>query len=701
MDKKKKLIIIGIIALVLVIVGTTYAILTWTSNKINIGLNSACFTIDYTKGQDISGNLKLLNESDLISNNKFTIKEGIGISAVNIGIKSTCTIEGFGSIYLNVTNISDAFATGDSKGSLKYAVLTNTSTVTTPSSVTVSSLLNQSFDIVSSGSITSSNTITLLAKQLSNTETYKYLVVIYVDKSLAGNSITSASFNGNISADAEQGKYVDVPPSYCFTISNKNETDKTASISAYNCYDGNSYGYEAITDVRIPSIIDGYTINSIGMYTFYSRKLTSIVIPDTIATIGDLAFSANPLKSIVVNSNNPVYDSRDNCNAIIKTDTNELLFGGVNTKIPDTVTIIGSYAFDSAGLTSITIPSSIVTIGNRAFGTNKLTNIIIPSSVTSIESGAFASNPLESIVVDSNNPVYDSRDNCNAIMETATNSLIQGGASTIIPDTTNIIKTYAFNYNEISEVSIPNSVTTIEANAFFHAQLKKVTIPSSVTDIKENAFIANPLESVVVDSNNPVYDSRDNCNAIIKTDTNELLFGGVNTKIPNTVTTICTFAFFSVGLTNITIPDSVTIIAHDAFSSNKLTSIIIPNSVTAIGDSSFLSNKLTSITIPSSVTYLGKNAFSNNNLDSVLIEEGSQISTLGAGAFLAFKNSASGSSSNLNLKKIYYNGTTSLPWINAISYNNSSTKFVTGTVPAYTRGNYIYNEVVVTTGQPS
>ena len=206
MEKKKKLIILGIITLTLVIIGTTYAILTWTSSKINLGLNSGCFTIDYTKGQDISGNLKLLNESDLISNNKFTIKNGIGISAVNIGIKSTCTIEGFGSIYLNVTNISDAFTTGDSKGALKYAVLSNTSTITTPSSVTVDSLLNQSFDIVSTGSITSSDTITLLTKQLSNTEIYKYLVVIYVDNALAGNSITSASFSGNISADANQGK---------------------------------------------------------------------------------------------------------------------------------------------------------------------------------------------------------------------------------------------------------------------------------------------------------------------------------------------------------------------------------------------------------------------------------------------------------------------------------------------------------------
>ena len=206
MEKKKKLIVLGVLALILIISGITYAILTWTSSRVNIGLTSNCFTIDYTKGQDISGNLKLLNESDLISSNKFTIKNGIGISAVNIGINSTCTIEGYGSIYLNVTNISDAFTTGDSKGALKYAVLSNTSTITTPSLVTVDSLLNQSFDIVSTGSITSSDTITLLTKQLSNTEVYKYLVVIYVDNALAGNSITSATFQGNISADANQGK---------------------------------------------------------------------------------------------------------------------------------------------------------------------------------------------------------------------------------------------------------------------------------------------------------------------------------------------------------------------------------------------------------------------------------------------------------------------------------------------------------------
>ncbi len=103
MEKNKKLIVLGVIALILIVSGITYAILTWTSSKINIGLTSNCFTIDYTKGNDIANaSIKALNESDLISNNKFTIKEGIALTYANIGIKSTCTIEGYGSLYLTL-----------------------------------------------------------------------------------------------------------------------------------------------------------------------------------------------------------------------------------------------------------------------------------------------------------------------------------------------------------------------------------------------------------------------------------------------------------------------------------------------------------------------------------------------------------------------------------------------------------------------
>ena len=206
MENKNKLIILGVIILLLVASGLTFAILTWNSTMIKLGINTNCFTINYTKGNNITGSLKLINEEDLISNGKFTIKEGVGVSGVNIGINSNCSIEGYGNIILNITNISSAFTTGSSKGALKYAVLKNTSTITTPSDISTTSLLNQSFDIEKKGSITTSGTLKLLTKQLSNTELYKYIIVIYVDNNLAGNDVTSATFQGNISADAVQGK---------------------------------------------------------------------------------------------------------------------------------------------------------------------------------------------------------------------------------------------------------------------------------------------------------------------------------------------------------------------------------------------------------------------------------------------------------------------------------------------------------------
>ena len=206
MEKKNKLIILGVIILLLIASGLTFAILTWNSTMIKLGINTNCFTINYAKGNNITGSLKLINEEDLISNGKFTIKEGVGISGVNIGINSNCSIEGYGRILLNVTNISSAFTTGSSKGALKYAVLKNTSTITDPTQISTTSLLNQSFDIEKKGSIDTSGTLKLLTKQLSNTELYKYIIVIYVDNNLAGNDVTSATFQGNISADATQGK---------------------------------------------------------------------------------------------------------------------------------------------------------------------------------------------------------------------------------------------------------------------------------------------------------------------------------------------------------------------------------------------------------------------------------------------------------------------------------------------------------------
>jgi len=116
-------------------------------------------------------------------------------------------------------------------------------------------------------------------------------------------------------------------------------------------------------------------------------------------------------------------------------------------KIPNSVIYIFDGAFgECSNLSSIEIPNSVVFIGQSAFGgCSALTSIEIPKSVAGIRLTAFAGcSSLTSIVVASDNPVYDSRDNCNAIIETSTNTLIAGCMNTVIPNSVTSIGDLAF-----------------------------------------------------------------------------------------------------------------------------------------------------------------------------------------------------------------------------------------------------------------
>ena len=187
--------------------------------------------------------------------------------------------------------------------------------------------------------------------------------------------------------------------------------------------------------------------------------------------------------------------------------------------------------------------------------------------------------------------------------------------SIIIPSSVTSIEDLAFEQcNGLTNITIPNSVTSIGVEAFyFCTALTSITIPSSVTSIRGRAFWGcSGLTSIVVEKGNKVYDSRDNCNAIIETASNKLNTGCMNTTIPNNVTTIGDWAFSNCsGLESISIPNSVTSIGNYAFHyCLGLTSITIPNSVTSIGEWAFAyDEKLTSITIPNSVTSIGNDAF--------------------------------------------------------------------------------------------
>ena len=262
--------------------------------------------------------------------------------------------------------------------------------------------------------------------------------------------------------------------------------------------------------------------NKITSYSPYSNDYSgSVTIPATVTYHGT-TYSVTSIG----------YGAFDHC------------YGLTNINIPKSVTNIDRYAFRGcSSLTNINIPNSVTSIGDEAFdGCSSLTSINIPNSVTDITNSAFSCcSSLENISVASNNTNYDSRNNCNAIIETATNTLIAGCKNTTIPNSVTSIGAGAFlGRSSLTAINIPNSVTSIQWIAFAECtSLSSIDIPNSVTNIDGWAFLGcSGLASISVVSDNPKYDSRNNCNAIIETTTNTLIAGCMNTTIPKSVTSI-------------------------------------------------------------------------------------------------------------------------------------------------------------------
>lgn len=257
---------------------------------------------------------------------------------------------------------------------------------------------------------------------------------------------------------------------------------------------------------------------------------------------------------------------------------------------------------------------------------------MIPESISLIAPGAFEEcTSLNSLVVEKTNPIYDSRYNCNAIIETKTNKLIVGCDTTIIPNgVTEIYETAFRRCTSLTNITIPEGVLRIGLGAFYGCtSLEKLDIPKTVTTIKSSAFRgctslksitipknaiwisdrlfegSDSLRSIVVEEGNPQYDSRNNCNAIIDTEYNELIMGCAATIIPEGVKKIREKAFANCSsLTNIVIPKGVKNIESHAFEKClNLQSITLPIGVRKIGEFAFCYCKsLQTIYVPAKKT---------------------------------------------------------------------------------------------------
>jgi hypothetical protein len=321
---------------------------------------------------------------------------------------------------------------------------------------------------------------------------------------------------------------------------------------------------EGITEIEYSTFMDCYylkdivfpsTLKTIGPQAFLSAGFEEIVIPNTVTKLSWAAFNyCHNLKHV---------------------------------QLSDSLTRLTQNVFSSSGLIDIVIPPSVTTIDFGAFQRcTALQSIFIPKTLTTIAGGAFTEcGGLGDIIVEAGNPNYDSRDNCNAIIETATNTLLKGGRKTVIPNTVTSVAHGAFNWSSIAQVTFPESVTSIGTAFVRCTNLKEVNISKSLTSIATRAFEScYSLATINIDSDNPVYDSRDSCNAIIETATNTLHTGCPGTKIPEGVTTIAPYAFygmaagdqyFTYGISSITLPSTITYIGNNAFNGgSRLLTII-------------------------------------------------------------------------------------------------------------------------------
>ncbi len=357
-------------------------------------------------------------------------------------------------------------------------------------------------------------------------------------------------------------------------------TFRIISVAQNTCQVGgkpsNVWGHPAAVDastaghVTIPEKAKGFDVIAIGERAFWTcQEITSVDIPNSITSISTSAF--------------------EYCTKLAKAD------------LPGNLKSIGGAAFENCAFTSVVIPRSVTELGayyNR---------------------NVFQSCPnLTSIVVEEGNEVFDSRENSNTIIHTASNTI----------------------YTGCDKSFIPRSVTAIANYAFYACKgLTNLTLLENISSIGSRSFaMCSNLATIQVELNNPVYDSRIGCNAIVEKATNKLVLGCKNTFVPTSVTTIGEYSFNGSGITAINIPDNVKEIGEDAFLLCKeLSSVRLPSELTEIGSEVFYGcSSLKSIDIPETVTTIGSCAFQSSGLESIVIP--SNVTTVSFQGFLENSN---------------------------------------------------------------
>lgn len=417
----------------------------------------------------------------------------------------------------------------------------------------------------------------------------------------------------------------------------------------------------------ITSCTMGNGVTTIGFSAFEGCSgLTSIEIPASVTSIGDQAFyECSGLTSITCNATTPPtlgnnqsafsdtnncpiyvpcesvttyksswsnYSSRIRCTEQYRTTSGTPYCDGVDKYVDvySQISYDGGTTWETTATTTTLVEHNSQdcgymtrTISGTPYcdGNDKYVETFDQVSYDSGETWATTSSAITLVELDSPDCITPQNHKIDLYYSNDTHYYLECDADTEL--TSSDTKPAGYTYQDVVLAVIGDCITGISTDAFYDFNIVSIAIPSGVTSIGAGAFRnCDSLTSITVDSSNAMYDSRNNCNAIIKTNTNELVVGCSNTTIPNSVTSIGRYAFYYINLTGMTIPNSVTSIGESAFvACLGLTNLVVPDSVTSIGDYAFYTCRdVTAYTIGTGVTSIGDYAFCyGNNLSSITV----------------------------------------------------------------------------------
>ena len=357
------------------------------------------------------------------------------------------------------------------------------------------------------------------------------------------------------------------------------------------------------------------TIKRVNEDIFSGCDFESITIEEGVVEIAENAFSGSSIKSISLPKtleaigNNAFENCRDLKSVL---GGEKVRYIGDNTfsnckqleifEIKDSLEKIGNAAFEYCECLSMDIPPKLRTLGAWAFR-NSWLSIHIPDTLIEISKYAFAECKFEgNINVDPSNPNYDSREECNAVIETKTNTLIRASEETIIPKSVRVIGEYSFSdLHFLPSITIPEGVVRIEDNAFKNCyRLRAIDIPSTIVSIG-SAFTNCCNIDVRINNLESWCNIEFGCNPLSMGRWYDEYVGHLKTS---------SLYINSERISDLVIPSTITSIKDSAFEGCYLKSVSIPNTLISIGDEAFYNcSHITSILIPKQVADIGAGAF--------------------------------------------------------------------------------------------